>query len=194
MQYRNISPFYFGPGFWLNTGQISSCLGTLRMPFYRRSLPWFFAFVLALTGSTATAEDYRVGDLQVIAPWSQQLPPNAPTVAAYFLIRNTGMSDDRLTGVSSPLATEAQLHEHIGADGMMKMQQVDGMIVPAAGQVRFAPMGNHVMLLGLGDRRQLVDGAHFPLTLHFEKAGDLNVEVQVLAEPPEGAGMHQHGG
>ncbi|WP_225776062.1 copper chaperone PCu(A)C [Pseudomonas sp. Marseille-Q5115] len=164
------------------------------MPFLRRSLPCFFALALALFGNLAGAEDYRIGDLQVVAPWSQQLPPNAPTVAVYFVIRNTGMSDDRLTGVMSPLAAEAQLHEHIGADGMMKMQQVDGMIIPAAGQVRFAPMGNHVMLLGLGDRSQLADGGRFPLTLHFEKAGDVEVQVQVLADPPEGAGMHQHGG
>lgn len=164
------------------------------MPSLRRPLFCFFALVMALFAGLASAEDYHIGDLQVVAPWSQQLPPNAPAVAAYFVIRNTGMSDDRLTGVSSPMATEAQLHEHVGADGMMKMQQVDGMIIPAAGQVRFAPMGNHVMLLGLGDRTGLVDGGHFPLTLHFENAGDLDVEVQVFAEPPENAGMHQHGG
>jgi copper(I)-binding protein len=159
-----------------------------------RSPAWFCAMVVALWASLASAEDYHVGDLEVLAPWSQALPPNAPTVAAYFTLRNTGMSDDRLLGVDSPVAAEAQLHEHIGADGMMKMQQVNSLIIPAAGQVRLAPMGGHVMLLGLADPRQRVSGATFPLVLHFEKAGDLEVQVRVLANPPEGAALHQHGG
>jgi copper(I)-binding protein len=157
------------------------------------TLPWFCAFALAWLANPAGAEDYRVGQVEVLAPWSLALPPNAPTAAAYFTVRNTGMADDRLVRVSSPVAAEAQLHEHLGADGMMKMQQVEGVIIPAAGQVRFAPFGSHVMLLGLGDRSQLVEGAHFPLTLHFQSAGDVEVQVQVLAEPPEGAGSHEHG-
>ncbi|WP_263264974.1 copper chaperone PCu(A)C [Pseudomonas sp. RIT-PI-S] len=161
---------------------------------FRRSLPRLCGFALALLAGLAGAQDYRIGDLEVLAPWSQELPPSAPTAAAYFTVRNTGMADDYLLGVDSPVASEAQLHEHIGADGMMKMQQVEGVIIPAAGQVRFAPMGSHVMLLGLGDRSQLVDGASFPLTLHFQNAGDLQVQVQVFAQPPEGAGMHEHGG
>ena len=32
--------------------------------------------------SAANADDYKAGDLLVSTPWSQELPPNAPTVAA----------------------------------------------------------------------------------------------------------------
>jgi len=164
------------------------------MPSVCRSLTWCCVLSVALWGSMASAEDYHIGNLDVIAPWSQALPPNAPTVAAYFTVRNRGMGDDRLLGLDSPVAAEAQLHEHIGADGMMKMQQVDGLIIPAAGQVRLAPMGGHVMLLGLADRSRLVSGASFPLVLHFEKAGDLEIQVPVLANPPEGNGLPLQGG
>jgi copper(I)-binding protein len=104
------------------------------------------------------------------------------------------VADDRLLSVDSPVAAQAQLHEHLGTDGMMKMQQVDGMLIPAAGQVRLAPFKAHVMLLGLGDRSQLVEGAYFPLTLHFQNAGAVEVQVQVVAEPPADAGSHEHGG
>lgn len=147
-------------------------------------LPWFCALGLALLAGPGHADTYRVGSLEVLQPWSQALPPNAPTVAAYFSVRNTGMADDRLVSVDSPVATEAQLHEHVGADGMMKMQQVSAMVIPAAGRVRFAPFASHVMLLGLGDRSQLVEGASFPLTLHFQRAGAVQVQVHVLANPP----------
>ena len=40
--------------------------------------------------SAANADDYKAGDLLVSDPWSQELPPNAPTVAAYFVVHNTG--------------------------------------------------------------------------------------------------------
>jgi copper(I)-binding protein len=149
-----------------------------------RTLPWFCALGLMLLAGPGRADTYRAGSLEVLQPWSQALPPSAPTAAAYFSVRNTGMADDRLLSVDTPVAAEAQLHEHVGADGMMKMQQVSAVIIPAAGRVRFAPFASHVMLLGLGDRSQLVEGASFPLTLHFQRAGDVHVQVQVLANPP----------
>jgi copper(I)-binding protein len=156
------------------------------MTCFWRLLPWFCAFGLALLAGPSQADSYRAGSLEVLQPWSQALPPNAPTVAAYFIVRNTGMADDRLLSVDSPVAAEAQLHEHVGADGMMKMQQVSTVIIPAAGQVRFAPFSSHVMLLGLGDRSQLAEGSSFPLTLHFQGAGAVEVQVRVLANPPAG--------
>jgi periplasmic copper chaperone A len=154
------------------------------MPSLWRALPLLCGLVFSLFAPLAQAEDYRAGALQVVAPWSQALPPNAPTAAVYFTVRNQGMADDRLVGVETPVAAEAQMHQHVGADGMMKMQQVDSVIIPASGQARFAPMGNHVMLLGLQGRSSLVDGDSFPLTLRFQNAGDLPVQVRVLATPP----------
>jgi copper(I)-binding protein len=51
---------------------------------------------------------------------------------------------------------------------MMKMQHVPSVEIPAGGEVTFAPMAYHVMLLNLKDRSLLSDGKRFPLTLHFE--------------------------
>ncbi len=60
-----------------------------------------------------------------------------------------------------PISGEAQLHEHVMQADMMKMQQVPSVEVPAGGDVTFAPMAYHVMLLGLKDRSLLVDGKRF---------------------------------
>ncbi len=49
-------------------------------------------------------------------------------------------------------------------------------------------MAWHVMLLDLKDRSKLVTGQRFPMTLHFEKAGDVEVQVVVQKQAPE----HQH--
>lgn len=40
------------------------------------------------------------------------------------------------------------------------------------------------MLMQPKDRSLLVDGKRFPLTLHFEKAGEVTVDVAVQKEPP----------
>jgi copper(I)-binding protein len=147
---------------------------------------------LLLPAALANAHDYKVGELQVAHPWSMELPPNAPTVAAYFVLHNNGKTADRLLSVDSPVAGKAELHEHVMHDGLMKMQQVQSVEVPAGGEAKFAPMGYHVMLLELKDKSKLVDGQHFALTLHFEKAGDLTVEVAVQKQAPSGGADDMH--
>jgi copper(I)-binding protein len=49
-----------------------------------------------------------------------------------------------------------------------------------------------VMLLSPKDRSLLSDGKRFPLTLHFEKAGDVTVEVAVQKKPPQDSMAHEH--
>lgn len=146
--------------------------------------------LLTLAG-VATAQDYTLGTLTIQQPWSQALPPNSATAAAYFSISNSGTENDVLLGVDTPLAGQASMHQHVGQDGMMKMQAVDSVLVPAAGSVAFKPMGYHVMLMDLAeDRTQLQAGQQFPLTLHFQRGGDITVEVDVLSDAPASAHSH----
>jgi len=147
---------------------------------------------LLLPACFANAHEYKVGELEIAHPWSQELPPNAPTVAAYFVINNEGKTADRLLSVDTPIAGEAQLHEHVMQGDMMKMQHVPSVEVPAGGEVTFAPMAYHVMLLDLKDRSLLVDGKRFPMTLHFEKSGDVTVEVVVQKQAPDAMQAHVH--
>lgn len=147
---------------------------------------------LLLPATFAIAHEYTKGDLHIAHPWSQELPPNAPNVAAYFIIHNNGSSDDTLTGVDSPISAEAQLHEHVHKDGLMKMQQVQRVDVPAGKDLVFAPSAYHVMLLNPTDRSLLTDGKRFPLTLHFAKAGDVTVEVLVQKQAPENNDHTEH--
>ena len=146
---------------------------------------------LLLPAGYASAEDYRLGELTIASPWSMELPPNAPTVAAYFVIHNNGSTADTLLSVDTPIAGLAQLHEHVHANGLMKMQQVPSVEVAAGGDAVFAPMGYHVMLLELQDKSKLTDGQTFPLTLHFEKGGEVTVQVPVMKQAPD-AVKHSH--
>lgn len=134
------------------------------------------------------AHDYRAGELTIDHPWARELPPNAPAGAAYFTLKNQGATADRLIGASTPRAQKSELHTHVHQDGLMKMQRIAAVEVPAKGEVAFQPGGNHVMLFGLSQPPKA--GEEFPLTLEFEKAG--KVEVQVQVESADGHGM-DHG-
>ncbi|PCR96530.1 copper resistance protein CopZ [Pseudomonas fluorescens] len=147
---------------------------------------------LLLPACFAHAHEYKAGELEIAHPWSQELPPNAPTVAAYFIIHNGGKTADRLLSVDSPIAPTAELHEHVMQGDLMKMQQVPNVAIPAGENVTFAPMAYHVMLMNPTDRSLLTDGKRFPLTLHFEKAGNVTVEVAVQKKPPQDMPEHAH--
>lgn len=147
--------------------------------------------VLFGLSSLAVAHEYEAGELHIDHPWSREMPPSAPTAAVYFIIHNKGASADRLLSVDTPFAGKAEMHEHIDQNGLMKMQQVQFVTVPAGGEATFAPMAYHVMLFNL--KQQGKDGERFPLTLHFEKAGAVTVQVAVQKEAPaEQHDMSQH--
>lgn len=146
--------------------------------------------LLVLSTSAAFAADYQIGDLTISDPWSRALPPNAPAGAAYFTVSNHGQGQDRLVGAASDIAGKTELHAHIKSGEMMRMQKIDAVDIPAGGEATFAPGGNHVMLFGL--KRPLRDGEQFPLTLEFEKAGKVRVEVPVRADAQGDMQHHEH--
>lgn len=98
--------------------------------------------------------------------------------AAYMVIANSGKEPDHLVGGKADVAKAIEIHEIIMEGDMMRMQPVQGGIeVPAGGQVELKPGGYHVMLIGL--TRDLNAGDKFPLTLQFEKGGEVTVEAEV---------------
>lgn len=153
----------------------------------------FLLIAFSASPMLASAHEHQHATLNVTAPWSREMPPSAPTAAVYFTLHNPTAQADRLLSVDSPAAEKAELHEHLHENGLMKMQQVDSVPVPAHGEVAFAPMGYHVMLVN--PKQRLANGEHIPLTLHFEHAGALTIEVPVLRDQPAAApaaAPHEH--
>jgi hypothetical protein len=61
----------------------------------------------------------------------------------------------------------------------MRMRKVEAFAVPAQSDLKLQPGGNHIMLFDLA--APLAKGESFPLTLSFEKAGDITIDVSVVA-------------
>jgi len=117
-------------------------------------------------------------EIAVSNAWARATPGTATTGAAYVTITDNG-SPDRLTGFSTPVAGMAQLHEMKTVNGVMKMREVAGIPLQTGKPVTLAPGGYHVMLTRL--KHPLKEGDTFPLTLTFEHAAPITVQVKVAA-------------
>ncbi len=132
---------------------------------------------VALCSAALPAQEFTLGSVAIAGPWSRAMPPNAPNGAAYFRVENHGGEPDRIVSARTDIAETVELHVHDMEGGMMKMRQVESIEVPAGGEVRLEPHGLHVMLFGLN--QPLVDGESFKLTVVFEKAGELDLMVDI---------------
>ena len=133
------------------------------------------ASILFLIAASANAGEVKHGTLTIKDAWSRATP--ARTGATYLTVFNDGREVDRLVGVESPVADKAELHTSSMKDGVMRMRKLDGMEVNPGEPAVLAPGGNHVMLMGL--HQPLKEGQSFPVTLIFEKAGKVTVDVKV---------------
>jgi copper(I)-binding protein len=98
---------------------------------------------------------------------------------AYMLIVNSGNLGDKLLRVDSEIAGAVELHKSEMKDGIMRMNPVDYIEIPANGQIELKPGGLHIMLIGL--ERELKEGDTVMLNLVFERYGDLSVSAEVRA-------------
>jgi copper(I)-binding protein len=135
---------------------------------------------LLLMASPAFAHDYKLGALEIGHPWARATPPTAPTGGGYLSVKNTGTEPDRLMSVSSPAAETVQVHEMKMDGSVMRMRPLEGPLEIKPGEtVTLAPGGFHLMMMGL--KGPFKQGERVPLTLVFEKAGKIDVEMVVVA-------------
>ena len=147
-----------------------------------------FLFVLVLlTPLMAIADTISVDDAYVRA--SSKL---AKSAAAFMEIRNTSSRGDRLLDVKSDAAKKVELHTNIiGDGGVMKMRRVeDGFIISGNGVLKLERGGDHIMFMGL--LQPFIDGDAISLTLIFETAGSIDLEVPIHLKKRSSSRSHQH--
>lgn len=130
---------------------------------------------------------FALADVTVNSPWARATIIAGRPGAAYLSL--TSGTGDRLVALNTPAAKTVMIHAvEADANGVSRMMHLDGLDLPPGEPVTLAPGGMHLMLMELP--QQLEEGTHFPLTLTFETAGQITVQVPVLgiaATGPEGA-------
>jgi copper(I)-binding protein len=125
------------------------------------------------------------GDLELSGAFTRATLPNAPVGGGYLTITNKGTSDDRLVSVSTPVAGTSQIHQMKMDGDVMKMNALpDGLVIPAGGTVRLEPGGYHLMFMDL--QEPLVEGQSLSVTLTFEKAGTVELQLPIGSPAAKG--------
>lgn len=141
---------------------------------HKRSTGALAALGLMVMGLGPVSADIAVHDA-----WSRATPLGYPTGAVYLEITSDGPRADTLVSVGTQRSPRAELHRTIEEGGNSRMVHTPRVSIPADARVQFEPGGRHVMLMGL--EQALREGNSYQITLTFEDAGALPVELAVRA-------------
>lgn len=145
--------------------------------------PILFSVLTLFAASAAFAAAAPSADMA----WIRHVP-GKESAAGYLTI--TSSAADNLTDVASECCERVEIHEMEETHGIMRMRRVDRVELPASTPVTFAPMGYHIMLIGL--KQQPVHGATIPIKLTYDSGVSEMVPFVVKTVGAE-AGAHDHG-
>ncbi len=140
--------------------------------------------------SQHAADVVKVGELELSGAASKAMLPGQPVGGGFITIKNDGSSDDRLVSIASPNAGRAEIHEMAMVNDVMKMRKLDaGIVIPGGKTVELTPGGLHFMFFNV--TKPFAEGDKVPVTLTFEKAGKVDVMLDV-GSAKGGAEKHDH--
>ncbi len=136
------------------------------------------SLVLVVAHTAAQPQEFKLGPIAVVQPHARATVAGQAAGGGFLKLENKG-ADDRLLSASAGVSRTVELHSMSMDGDVMRMRQVDAIVLPAGKTVELKPGGLHLMFMGL--KAPLRAGETFPLTLKFEKAGEVTVQVKIEA-------------
>ena len=136
---------------------------------------------IPVTAAFTVGQDKPADDVVAIMnAWVREAHPAAKVNAGYMTLVNAGSEEVKLVKVESAAYDTVEVHEMKSVDGMMEMKEVTNMVIPAMGQIQFAPGGKHLMLME--PRKHLAKGEKVDMTLIFQSGKKQTVSIEVAAK------------
>ncbi|ULR45906.1 copper chaperone PCu(A)C [Rhizobium sp. K102] len=133
-----------------------------------------------MAAAVPAGETVEAGDLEISGGFAKAMLPGQPVGGGFFTVKNSGQADDRLVSVTSPISGEVQIHAMETKDNVMRMRQLkDGIAIAAGETVKLEPGSLHLMFQKV--KTPFKQGDNVPVTLTFEKAGKVDLVLQVLS-------------
>ena len=145
------------------------------------------------TGSHGDASSHHASPIEAATPWTRATPPGAGAGGGFITLTNHSSTDDRLVGATTTLTERVEIHTmEMDGDVMRMLHLPDGIELPAGSTVTLAPGGLHLMFMELTS--PIAEGQPLPVTLEFQHAESIDVELEVLAPgaSPEGEAQSHH--
>jgi copper(I)-binding protein len=147
---------------------------------------------LATLALPAIAHDYKAGDLHIGHPWARPTVAGQKSGGAFLKVENRGTAPDKLLSARADIAESTEVHTMTMDGNVMRMRELPELPIAAGQTVELKPGGLHLMFMGL--KAPLTVGQSVPVTLKFERAGEVTVQVKVEAPaaPAKPADPHAH--
>jgi copper(I)-binding protein len=141
--------------------------------------------LLAAPGAApgAWAAEQRLGNLVVTQVWAAPSSTTKSKGSIYLTIRNAGPEPDWLIAAHSPAAVRTELRSHRAGPVVGPARKVIGVALPAGKSVTLKPGGELIALIDVTEPYRL--GGAVPVTLYFQKSGELTLSAPVQAEAPK---------
>jgi periplasmic copper chaperone A len=133
--------------------------------------------ITALLSLTTAAAAQTQAAPKVEAAWARPTVNGQAGGGGFLKITGT-TQPDRLLSISAKVSKAVELHSMEMEGNIMRMRQIDAIDIPAGKTIELKPGGLHVMFVGL--TQTLKNGATIPLTLKFEKGGEVKVDMKVM--------------
>ncbi|NNF95305.1 MAG: copper chaperone PCu(A)C [Halobacteria archaeon] len=128
--------------------------------------------------------------LDIDDPWVAEAPPVAPVMGGYMKIENETDKPISITRASCPDFETVEIHEMSMSGGMMKMREIEKLVVPADGKVELKPGGYHLMLIK--PKQPFKKGDTLTVTLHMADGKSQAVKMKVKERKASDNHQHHH--
>ena len=151
----------------------------LPMPNMRLNQQEVMDIIVYIQNESQWISDSRSrGDIVAVTnAWVRKATPAAKTHAGYMTFVNSEPGDAILVGVESDAFGRIEIHEMSSDHGLMKMREIDKLVIPANGRVELAPGGKHLMMHG--PTKSLPAGKQIGITLSFASGAVQSFDIAV---------------
>jgi copper(I)-binding protein len=147
------------------------------------------SLAVALAPPAAMAHSHKKRALEIVHPWTPAMvEANVANIPVYMKLKNGGGAPERLLSATTSLADKVELIEPKAQGSMTLPTAVAALGVPAGGELVLSADGPHLLLGGVKKRLSAYDS--FKITLVFEKAG--RMEIEVMVEEADTTQPHKH--
>jgi copper(I)-binding protein len=139
------------------------------------------SFVLLISMILAACQSAPEGPaISIERAWGRPSPKVATAGAFYMFIKNEGSEADNLIAGESSACGVVELHEsYMTEEGAMGMRPVEGGVIEVlpGSTIELKMGGLHIMCIDKLEDFEV--GAVLPLTLTFEKSGEINLDIEI---------------
>lgn len=145
--------------------------------------------VFAVLAALTLAAVAQAGDVSVEEGYVRAMPPGQPVSAAFMTLSNAGKQVRTVVAFSTPVAARAELHRSVREGDQVRMEELAQLTIAPGEQVKLAPGGLHLMLIGM--QRSPSPGDEVSVTVQFQDGEKIEARLPVV-DMRSKAAEHQH--